>query len=97
MYVDSGADITLVPRDFGKLLGLNLTENLGTITGVTGNSLRVSIQDVEVRIASFAVRSKIAVSARNDVPYLLGRNGVFRAFTIVFQEYQSLVRFDTVS
>lgn len=42
--------------------------NPGTITGVTGDSLRVSLQDVEVRIAGSAVISKIAVSARMTCP-----------------------------
>jgi len=34
MYIDSGADITLVPRNFGSLLNLDLTENLGQIRGI---------------------------------------------------------------
>lgn len=34
MYVDSGADISLVPRNFGLLLGLDLTKNLGQIRGI---------------------------------------------------------------
>lgn len=28
MYIDSGADISLVPRNFGSLLGLDPTKNL---------------------------------------------------------------------
>src|SRR5438552_3284699 len=27
MYIDSGADMTLVPSDFGKLLGMDLSKN----------------------------------------------------------------------
>ncbi len=43
MYVDSGADLTLVPKDFGLLLGMDLSKNVGTIAGVTGNLLRTSL------------------------------------------------------
>ncbi len=97
MYVDSGADITLVPRDFGRLLGLDLAEKPGdhhrcdrrlpssvpSRCGSSNSRLSRHIQDCGVR--------------KNDVPYLLGRNGVSRAFTVIFQEYRSLVRFDPVS
>jgi hypothetical protein len=36
MYIDSGADITLIPSDFGKLLGMNLSKNRSALAGVTG-------------------------------------------------------------
>ncbi len=34
MYIDSGADLTLLARDYGKLLGMNLVKNPGVIAGV---------------------------------------------------------------
>jgi len=95
MYVDSGADLTLVPEDFGRLLGMDLTENLELITGVAGSPVRVSIQQAEVWIGGRIAKAKIAVAMRNDVPYLLGREGLFRLFKIVFEEYKAQVRFDT--
>ena len=95
MYVDSGADLTLVPEDFGRLLGMDLTENSELITGVAGSPVRVSIQQAEVWIGGRIAKAKIAVAMRNDVPYLLGREGLFRLFKIVFEEYKAQVRFDT--
>ncbi len=94
MYVDSGADLTLIPKDFGKLLGMNLQENLGLVSGISGALLKVSLQSADVRIGGRTARAKVAVALRNDVPYLLGREGLFKMFKIVFQEYRSLVRFD---
>jgi hypothetical protein len=94
MYVDSGADLTLVPGDFGRLLGMDLTENLVLITGVAGSPLGVSVQQAEVAIGGRIAKAKIAVAMRNDVPYLLGREGLFRLFKIVFKEYRAVVRFD---
>ncbi len=93
MYVDSGADLTLVPRDFGLLLGMDLSKHVGTITGVTGNLLRVSLQQTKFKIGGTVAKAKFAVASRNDVPYLLGRQGLFRHFKIIFQEYKALVRF----
>ena len=94
MYVDSGADLTLVPRDYGSLLGMNLTENRGIVAGVAGTSLRISLQSADIRIGNSTARARIAVALRNDVPYLLGREGLFPLFKVVFQEYRQLVRFD---
>ncbi len=94
MYIDSGADITLVPSDFGKLLGMDLSKNRASLAGVTGTPLRVSLQSAEVKIGSALENAKIAVATRNDVPYLLGREGLFKAFKITFEEYRSLTSFD---
>ena len=95
MYVDSGADLTLVPGDFGKLLDMDLTRNLQNISGVAGSPLRVSVQPAEIGIGSQTAKARIAVAMRNDVPYLLGREGVFRLFRITFEEYKAQIRFDS--
>ncbi len=94
MYVDSGADLSLIPRDFGKLLGMNLNQNRGSIAGVSGAQLGVSVQSTGVRIGNTVIEAKIAIAMKNDVPYLLGRDSIFRLFRIVFEEYRSRVRFD---
>lgn len=93
MYIDSGADMTLIPSDFGKLLGMNLNKNRSALSGVTGAPMRVSLQSTEIRIAASTQVAKVAVALRNDVPYLLGRDGVFKAFKITFEEYKALTRF----
>ncbi len=94
MYIDSGADLPLLPRDYGKLLGMNLVKNPGAIAGVSGAPLRVSLQPAELKVGPFTAKATVAVAMRNDVPYLLGRDGVFRLFRITFEEYRSVVRFD---
>jgi len=87
--------LTLVPSDFGKVLGMDLTRDVALVSGVAGSPLRVSVQEAEVGISGQVLRAKIAVAARNDVPYLLGRQGVFRFFRIVFEEYKARVRFES--
>ncbi len=95
MYVDSGADLTLIPKDFGTLLGMSLRENLGLVSGISGSLLRVSLQSADIKIGGRTARVKVAVALRNDVPYLLGREGLFKLFKIVFQEYRSVVKFES--
>lgn len=93
MYIDSGADMTLIPADFGKLLGMHLSKNRSTLAGVSGSPLKVSLQSALIRIGASIQRSKVAVALRNNVPYLLGREGVFNAFKITFEEYRQLTTF----
>jgi hypothetical protein len=93
MYVDSGADMTLVPSDFGKLLGMDLSKNRASLAGVTGAPLRVSLQSGEVKVGSTSENAMVAVATRNDVPYLLGREGLFKAFKVTFEEYRGLTTF----
>lgn len=93
MYVDSGADITLVPSDFGRLLGMDLDKNRSALRGVTGAPMKVSLQSAKLRIGASVQQAKVAVALRNDVPYLLGRDGVFKAFKITFEEYKRLISF----
>jgi hypothetical protein len=91
MYIDSGADISLVPRNFGSLLGLDLTQNLGQIRGIGDAIVPLSLQDVKFRIEKHEVKVKIAVALINGVPYVLGRYDFFKLFKISFQEYDNKV------
>ena len=93
MYIDSGADLTLIPSDFGKLLGMNLNKNRSALAGVTGAPMKVSLQSTHLRIGASIQEAKVAVALRNDVPYLLGREGVFKTFKITFEEYGRLTKF----
>jgi hypothetical protein len=91
MYIDSGADISLVPRNFGSLLGLDLTQNLGQIRGIGDAIVPLSLQDVKFRLEKHEVKVKIAVALINEVPYVLGRYDFFKLFKISFQEYDKKV------
>jgi hypothetical protein len=93
MYIDSGADMTLIPSDFGKLLGMDLRKNRSGLVGVTGAPMKVSLQSTLIKIGASVQEAKVAVALRNDVPYLLGRDGVFKAFKITFEEINSLTTF----
>lgn len=97
MYIDSGADISLVPRNFGSLLDLDLTENLGQIRGIGEAIVPLSLQDVKLRIEKHEMRIKIAVALINEVPYVLGRYDFFKLFKISFQEYENKVVVEKVT
>ena len=96
MYIDSGADISLVPRNFGSLLGLDLRKNLGQIRGIGEAIVLLSLQDVKLRIGKHEMKVKIAVALINEVPYVLGRYDFFKLFKISFQEYDNKVVMEKV-
>jgi hypothetical protein len=96
MYIDSGADISLVPRNFGALLGLDLTKNLGQIRGIGEAIVPLSLQDVTLRVENHEVKVKIAVALIDEVPYVLGRYDFFKLFKISFQEYDCKVVIDKI-
>jgi hypothetical protein len=96
MYIDSGADISLVPRNFGALLGLDLSKNLGQIRGIGEAIVPLSLQDVTFRVENHEVKVKIAVALINEVPYILGRYDFFKLFKISFQEYHCKVVIDKI-
>jgi hypothetical protein len=51
MYIDSGADMTLIPLSFGRLLGLELRkEDIKHLRGVGGGEVPVIITKVDIRM-----------------------------------------------
>jgi hypothetical protein len=95
MYVDSGADITLVPRRFGKLLGLDLQKNKHFLAGLTGKPIAASTHIVRLKIGERKADATVAVASRENVPYILGRAGVFPEYKITFEEYNLITNFAT--
>ena len=72
---------------------MDLKQNRSSLAGVTGAPVKVSLQSTEIRIGASINEAKVAVALRNDVPYLLGRDGVFKSFKITFEEDKALTRF----
>ena len=91
MYLDSGADISLVPRSFGELLELDLSKNIGEIRGIGEAIVPLSLQEVKMKIGQEVVTVKIGVALINEVPYILGRYDLFRRFKITFEEYNKKI------
>ena len=93
-YIDSGADVTLLPLSFGKLIGLS-TQNhkIHPLGGISGriSMIRTSVQ---FRIGAKQFLAPVAWAMTEDVPPLLGREGVFDNFHITFKQNEKIVVFD---
>src|SRR5712692_3445304 len=70
LYVDSGADITLLPRSVGGLIGLRKEkgEKPSRISGVGKSSVFVLIRRVTMTIGTSRFPARVAWSLVEDVP-----------------------------
>lgn len=93
-YIDSGADITMIPLSLGKLIGLSAqaqkTEEIGGIRG----SVPVIHMRHKISVGGKILRVRIAWALLEEVPPLLGRSDVFDAFHVVFQQDTKTILFD---
>jgi hypothetical protein len=93
-YIDSGADITLIPRSVGELLGFELVnEEIKEMGGVGGSKVPTIIKTLKVRIGEFEFPIKIAWALVEDVPPLLGRVDVFDKFEVTFRQKEKITEF----
>lgn len=96
-YIDSGADITLIPRIFGNALGFELKEEeIIELKGISEGSVPAIIKEVEMKIGEHCFISKIAWCLIEDVPPLLGRKDIFDKFNISFKEKEGIIEFEWV-
>jgi len=88
--VDSGADISVIPKEMGELLGLDLSGRKDFAYGIGGK-----VKTVEVKVGvvvekgherySFRMPLKVVLD-KYDFPPLLGRKGFFNEFVITINE-----------
>jgi hypothetical protein len=88
--VDSGADISAIPRDLAEILGLDLTKEKSSAYGIGGkvNSVETTVNiTIERGHEHYAFRIPVKVILDDfDFPMLLGREGFFDKFTISFDQ-----------
>ena len=88
VYVDSGADISLIPKSIGDILGfiIEKTDQITEIKGIGERGVTIIIKKVKIRIGEKLVETRIAWALIEEVPLLLGRTDVFNIFNICFKK-----------
>ncbi len=94
MLVDSGADITLIPRKTGVRLGFvepkeGEVKELGGIAG----SAPVVYRTMDMRVEDVKFPCRVAWAQTDDVPPVLGRVDVFDKFDIELKQSERKVLF----
>ena len=96
-YLDSGADLTLLPLSFAKLLGIKIEEeDVKEIRGIGDSAVSVIIKEVEIKIGDVSLKANVGIALIEEVPYLLGRKDVFSKFRIIFEEYNEKIILEEV-
>ncbi len=96
-YIDSGADITLVPYTMGLYLGFTApTGKIEELKGVRGVALPVEIRRVKMRIGNVELEPRVAWALIEEAPPLLGRLDIFDKFNITFKEKEGKIIFEPV-
>lgn len=95
--IDSGADFSFIPRDMAEALGLNLTGKSEVIGGISGNVKAIkTVMKMNISKGNenytFPVEAYVPeVQNDDDFPVLIGRNGFFENFKIVFIEAEKKI------
>jgi len=92
MYIDSGADFTLIPYRFGLMMGFEVERKVHEVYGV-GGEIPVILKSTLMRLNENELKVRIGWSLREDVPFILGRLDVFDRFNIEFREKEEMVIF----
>jgi len=99
--LDSGADISAIPRDMAELIGLDLNKKKEFAYGIGGR-----VESVETHMSitvekghesyKFHIPVKVIFGAY-DFPILLGRAGFFNEFVISFDQSKNKVSLKKVN
>ncbi len=92
-YIDSGADVTIVPLSLGKLLGFHVRDDYVEQIGGIRGSVPVIYSKATMRIGAHEFSVKMAWALTEDVPPLLGRADVFDRFEVTFKEHDRTIEF----
>ena len=96
MYIDSGADISLIPLKFGRSLGFKQEEGdtIRQIKGVSGVSVPYILKKVTLVLNSKKLDIRVAWALIEEIPTLMGRLDIFDKFRIVFDERRGWIEFE---
>lgn len=93
-YIDSGADVTLIPLSLGELLGFKAeNEKIEEIGGIKG-AVPVIYKNWKIKIADKTLSVLIAWALIEEVPPLLGRTDIFDHFRITFLQKEEKIIFE---
>lgn len=93
MYIDSGADVTMIPLRAGNDLGFKYDPSkIFQMSGISG-SLPCVLEKAEITIGSRKLLADITWALSDKAPFLLGRKDIFRFFRITFDENKEKIEF----
>jgi hypothetical protein len=95
-FIDSGADISIIPHSVGQYLGFEMEDKIVEFGGVSGKHLPVIIKRIKMKIGDIEIEPRVGWALVEGAPPLLGRLDIFDKFHITFQEEDEVVIFNPV-
>ena len=93
-YIDSGADLTMIPLSLGKLLGFKKRDGkIKRIGGISGSAPVIFVRG-QIKIGDYQFSIRLAWCQTENVPPLLGRADIFDQFDIIFKQTEELILFE---
>lgn len=98
--LDSGSDVTILPKEVADALGLELGED-NKVTGISRNPIKAKESNVTIKFGkghelyTFKIRVLIPLETEN-IPIIIGREGFFNQFKITFDEQRKAIEFKKV-
>jgi len=99
LYVDTGADISILPKSTIDILGVNLKSgNEVIVVGLAGELIRAYIHELECRLeGTETFKIRFAISEKESVVPALGRDGFFQKFNFHFNNKDQTVQLEKIS
>lgn len=94
--LDSGADISVIPKDFAELIGVNMdgkstkANGLGGEVNVVNSKMDISIKGDRTTY-NFNIPVQVVLD-ESKIPPILGRDGFFNYFRIEFDHNNERIR-----
>lgn len=98
--LDSGSDLTVIPLEVAEELGLELKDE-NEISGISKKPVKAKESSVVIEfgkgheIYSFRVPVLVPIEAE-DMPIIIGREGFFNQFKIIFNEQRKEIEFKKI-
>lgn len=98
MYIDSGADVSMVPLRLGKALGFRqtLSDVIYEARGIAGGVPYI-LREVTLILNGHKFKARLAWALVEEVPFLLGRMDIYNKFRVVFNEQRGYIDFIKVA
>lgn len=87
LVVDSGATVSALPKSDAPLLGIVVEDGLPIVVGgIEGNPIKGWRHMLPVKLGGEEINLPFVILDTNEAPRVLGREGIFDRYTIVFEE-----------
>jgi len=94
MYIDSGADISIITKNLGELFGHNLKKGKKIeLKGISKGGVTAYIHKMDMLIGQDEINVEVAIAENDDIPKILGRRDIFNMFEIHFKNKEEATHF----